>query len=167
MRRVFLGLGSNFDRANRLRAAWLKLQNYFAGLRTSSVYDAVAIGGHGGDCSHYYNMVVEVQTDLTLEHMQRLCKYIEKEAGRSSDAACQNIALDIDILLYDDLICEQPLSLPSPAIVRYAYVLRPLAELAPNVEHPVVHHTFMKLWQSFTDKQSQPTLIVASCLNEL
>jgi 2-amino-4-hydroxy-6-hydroxymethyldihydropteridine diphosphokinase len=64
--------------------------------------------------------------------------------------------LDIDLLLYNDLICdEQPVRVPREDILKYSFVLRPMAELAPNVLHPVTGKTMLEHWQEF-DAASHP-----------
>ncbi|MGH8305602.1 MAG: 2-amino-4-hydroxy-6-hydroxymethyldihydropteridine diphosphokinase, partial [Steroidobacteraceae bacterium] len=65
-------------------------------------------------------------------------------------------SMDLDVLLYGELVCDEPgLKLPRPDLLRRAYMLGPLAELAPQVRHPTAHLTIGELWQRF-DRDAHP-----------
>jgi 2-amino-4-hydroxy-6-hydroxymethyldihydropteridine diphosphokinase len=70
--------------------------------------------------------------------------------------------MDLDILLYDDLICDEPqLKLPRPDLLKRAYMLGPLADLAPQLRHPTAGATIGELWQRF-DQAAHPLFPIAA-----
>ena len=81
-------------------------------------------------------------------------KAIEDKYGRvrGGEKFCGR-TLDLDLLTYDDLVCAEPVELPRAEIVENAFVLWPLAEIAPQVPHPVVRISYLLLWQQYTKAQ--------------
>lgn len=151
---VFLGLGSNESPEENLRRAISELRSRYGDLVLSPVYQSAAVGFEGAD---FLNLVVRLQSDdLPL----KICTEIERIhnlAGRvrGSDK-WDSRALDIDLLLYNDLIQdERPVHVPREDILQYSFVLRPLAEIAPDQVHPVTGKTFHAHWQAF-DAEIQP-----------
>ena len=123
-----------------------------AELETSSLYQCEAVGFEGPE---FYNLVVGAQTQLTLQEVAQLLKQIEYAHGRSPTAKkFEPRTLDLDLLLYDQLICQKPVQLPREEITEYAFVLWPLAEIAGFLSHPILKLDYQSLWQAF-DKQSQ------------
>jgi 2-amino-4-hydroxy-6-hydroxymethyldihydropteridine diphosphokinase len=146
--RVFLGLGSNIERERYLVAGLDALQTLFGALELSPVYDSAAIGFDG---QPFLNMVVAVETRLPLADMATRLRAIETEHGRPLNATRFSARqLDIDILTYGDLVGEHHgISLPRGEILENAFVLRPLAELAPAHRHPATGSSYAELWRAF------------------
>ena len=153
MATVYLGLGSNIERERYLVAGLDALQGLFGELLLSSVYDSDAIGFDG---QPFLNMAARVTTDLSVGELHHTLRHIEFEHGRPANATRNSARqLDIDILTYDTLVgVIDGVELPRGEILENAFVLQPLAELAPEVQHPVQGKTFRELWGSF-DQHSQ------------
>ena len=153
MTRVYLGLGSNIERERYITAGLDALQGLFGELALSSVYDGAAIGFEG---QPFLNLVVGVDTALGVGEMARRLRHIEVEHGRPADATrFSSRQLDIDILTYGaDTGVIEGVELPRGEILENAFVLRPLAELAPDEVHPVVERSYRELWQDY-DRTSQ------------
>jgi 2-amino-4-hydroxy-6-hydroxymethyldihydropteridine diphosphokinase len=154
MARIFLGLGSNIQRERYIVAGLDALHDLLGELRLSSVYDSAAIGFDG---QPFLNLVVAADTILEIGPLARLLRHIETAHGRPAQATRFSARqLDIDILTYDDRVgIIEGVELPRGEILDNAFVLRPLAELAPEVLHPVAGLSYASLWQAF-DRSSQP-----------
>lgn len=154
MAQVYLGIGSNIERERYLTAGLDALQGLCGELALSSVYDSAAVGFAG---QPFLNMVAGVVTSLDLDELATRLRHIEFEHGRPANATRFSARqLDIDILTYDDLAGTYgAVTLPRGEILENAFVLCPLAELAPDALHPVSGHTYGALWQAF-DRASQP-----------
>ena len=148
MSRVFVGIGSNIDKVNNLCSCLSTLQQIFRNIRKSSVYQSAAVGFKGDD---FYNMVVSLETTLTPETVNGVFFEIEKRHGRKrSKNQFVSRELDLDQLLYDDLILDKDgMHLPHIDLIRYAFVLKPMAEIAGNLVHPKMGKHFEELWQHF------------------
>lgn len=148
MPRVYVSVGSNIGREAHIRAAVSALAHRYGELVLSSVYESRAVGFDGPD---FYNMVVGFETEEEPLAIVGALKAVEAEHGR--DRAAPRLAdrtLDLDLLLHGDRVVHGPrLSLPRSEIVEHAFVLAPLAELAGEEVHPVIHKTYRELWQSF------------------
>ena len=154
MAHIFIGVGSNLEREKHTRAGIRALRAEFRNVRISTIYENRAVGFNGAD---FYNFVVACETSLTVDQVVSILHRIEGEYGRVRNAPCApSITLDLDLLLYDDLVrADVSLQLPRPDIDRYAFVLCPLAELAPDLRHPVSGKTIARLWSEF-DRSGQP-----------
>lgn len=136
MARVYLGLGSNLgDREAHLRDAVRRLGRVVEILRISSVYRSEPVGYV--EQPDFWNLVVEARTSLEPEALLRDVHRIEDELGRTRPFPNAPRVIDIDVLLYDDVVVETPeLTIPHPRMLERAFVLRPLAELAPGLRDP-------------------------------
>jgi 2-amino-4-hydroxy-6-hydroxymethyldihydropteridine diphosphokinase len=136
---VFLGLGANLgDRLLQLQRAVNLLREKLEILAVSSVYDTGPM--LVTDQPRFLNLVCEALTSLMPEELLALLKSIEIQLGRVAGPRFGPRLLDIDLLLYDDLIFASPsLTVPHPRILERAFVLLPLAEIAPSLRHPVSH----------------------------
>ena len=135
--RAFLGLGSNLgDRGGYLREAIRRLDA--ADLRVtaqSHVYEAVPWGRAGQPT--FLNQVVAVETALSPRGLLERCRAAEDALGRVRAERWGPRTIDIDLLLYDDTVVREPdLTVPHPELTRRAFVLVPLAELAPDRRLP-------------------------------
>ncbi len=153
MTQIFLGLGSNLDREKNIRAGLLALKKRFGVLNISSVYESESVGFKG---SNFYNLVVSLQTDLTITALSETLKKIEDDNGRVRIGPKYSPrTLDIDILTYGDFVgVDAGVELPRAEITENAFVLLPLAELAPDELHPRLQKSYADLWADY-DKNSQ------------
>lgn len=152
MATIYISIGSNIEPERYLTAALIDLECEFGALTLSSVFESEAVGFQG---HNFLNMVVAVQTHLSIEAVVAIFKQIEKEHGRLPGVKKFSArTLDLDLLLYDDCVCQLPIVLPRDEVLKNAFVLWPLAEIAPQVEHPIAKQTYGALWDSY-DKQKQ------------
>lgn len=148
MARIFIGVGSNREREKHIRTGIRELKEVFHDLRISTIYENRAVGFSG---DNFYNFVIGCETGLELDEVVSLLHRIEDDHGRDrSQPRFSSRTLDLDLLLYDDLVLDTgSLRLPRPDIDKYAYVLCPLAEIAPGLRHPVSGKTYASLWSEF------------------
>ena len=153
MARVFLGIGSNIERERYIVAGLDAMERLFGDFSHSSVYDSAAVGFDG---QPFLNLVLCVETELELAELAKVLRKIELEHGRSIDATRYSARqLDIDILTYDDRVgMEDGVQLPRAEILYNAFVLQPLAEVAPDSVHPVAGKNYAQLWREY-DQPSQ------------
>ena len=145
MAEVFLGLGSNIQRERYIGVGLDALAEMFGDIRTSSVYDGDAIGFAGDP---FLNLVVRVETSAPIGDLARTLRQLEYAHGRPLDATRNSPRqLDIDILTYGECVgVSDGITLPRPEILTSAFVLRPLAELAPQRLHPAEGKSYAALW---------------------
>ncbi len=151
MASVFIGIGSSIDKQKNVRLGLKALQKEFGQLQISPIYESEAVGFSG---CNFYNLVVQFSSELAITELIKLIKEIEVTHGRPKNAIkFAPRTLDLDLLLYDQLI-DHKNNLPRAEIVQNAFVLKPLADLAPQLKHPVSHETYQHLWQNYPqDKQ--------------
>lgn len=149
---VYLGLGSNLAPVEHLSAGLMALNALGHVQQESPWYESPALGFDGPD---FINLVVALETPLTLADLSSHLKRLETEFGRPANARkFSSRFLDIDILLYDDLIGEQgSVRLPRPDIYRCAFVLRPLLDIAPDICCPVSGQSLADIWPSLADQK--------------
>lgn len=143
--RVYLGLGSNLgSRENNLAQAIRRLGEpspqggKLRPLRASSIYETAPWGY--ADQPAFLNCVVGAETDLTPLALLALGQQVERELGRQPSFRYGPRLVDVDILLYGDLVLDLPdLQIPHPRMTQRAFVLVPLAELAPQLVYPTLH----------------------------
>lgn len=143
---VFLSAGSNIRPEQNLQMACRALSADFGNLTLSSVYRNEAVGFEGDD---FLNMVIGFSTTEEPERVVARLEQLHEDAGRErQENPFSSRTLDLDLLLYGDLI-RQRLKLPRDDIEKYDFVLGPLAEIAPNVRHPVSGMKMSRLWDEF------------------
>lgn len=150
---VYLSLGSNVEREKHIRSCIAALKHHFGDVLCSSVYESEAVGFAG---SHFYNLVACIETALPLSELNNRLKKIEDEHGRNRNGPkFSPRTLDIDILTYGDLTgCIEGIDLPREEICKNAFVLLPLADIAPDAMHPLLHKSYGELWAAY-DKHKQ------------
>lgn len=150
--RVYLSLGSNIDRERNIGAALDALAGEFGALTISSVYESEAVGFDG---ENFLNLVVGIDTERSVAQLSTLLKGIEADNGRRRDLPKFSArTLDLDILTYDDLTGTlDGVQLPRGEILRNAFVLLPLAEIAPDRAHPLDGRSYRELWQAYDRDQ--------------
>jgi len=140
-------VGSNVDRDRNIAMALRLLEASFGPLLRSSVYESEAVGF---DSAPFYNLVAGFDTGETPREIQNVLHRIEAASGRIRTTGLSARTLDLDLLLYDDLVTEADgMSLPRKDITRYAFVLAPLAEIAGTRRHPVTGERYVDLWSAF------------------
>ena len=155
MARVYIGIGSNIDKHLHIPQVIEELRAEFGEITVSPVYQTTAVGFEGED---FYNLVVGLNTRQTPQEMFRYLRALEAVHDRKRTGGNQYIArtLDLDQLLYDDQqIDDGTLNIPHDDVVRYAFVLKPLADIAPDLIHPVLQKSMQVLWQEFDQDSIQ------------
>ncbi len=144
--RVFVSAGSNIDPRANLEAACKALGEYYGEHELSPLYQSPAEGFSGPD---FLNLVAGFRTEESPGRVRQRLAELEAQAGRDrSGGKFSSRTLDLDLLLHGDRV-DQALKLPHPDIERYAFVLKPLADLAPDLRHPAAGATIAELWRSF------------------
>ena len=150
---VYLGLGSNMgNRQDNLDRALEYLSQRLRLERVSPVYDTEPVGNL--EQPRFLNLVCQVSTGLAPMELLTLVTGIESKLGRVPGKANTPRPIDIDILFYGDQVVETPkLVVPHPRLTERAFVLIPLAEIAPDLVHPVSSKTVKELMREVFDAQ--------------
>jgi len=145
---VYVAIGSNVEPERHLRAALIGLAESFGVLRLSHVYRNRPVGFDGDD---FLNMVVAFDTDLSVVDLEERLGRIEADNGREPGGERFGPrTLDLDLLLYGDEVSDEGRHrIPRDEIARYAFVLKPLTDLAAERLHPVEGRSFADLWSEF------------------
>ncbi|GFZ91469.1 2-amino-4-hydroxy-6-hydroxymethyldihydropteridine diphosphokinase [Dyella caseinilytica] len=148
MPRVYLSLGSNQESHRYLRVALDELRARFGKLDISPAYRSAAVGFDGPD---FINLAVGMDTDLSPPALNDWLHALEDRHGRRRDVPrYADRTLDVDIVLYDDLVTQGPGHLDIPRKeLKHAFVLKPMVDIAPELRHPVNGHSMAELWAAF------------------
>ncbi|MEP5766119.1 MAG: 2-amino-4-hydroxy-6-hydroxymethyldihydropteridine diphosphokinase [Halieaceae bacterium] len=154
MNLVYLGVGSNIEPHANISIGLDVLRDQFGMRRASSAYESAALGFDG---PAFINLAVELQTDLGLAELAAELRAFEHRMGRPQRASrFSSRTLDLDILSYGELSGQVAgVQLPRAEITENAYVLAPLAELAPAGVHPLLKVSYAQLWAEY-DRARQP-----------
>ncbi len=164
MPKGYISIGSNIDKDKNIPASLRALEQFFGNLTVSSIYESEPVGFTG---DVFYNLVVGFDSDLEVKAVAKQLRQIELDNGRTRD--CKKFSartLDLDLILYGDLIINDGrLQIPRDEIERYAFVLEPLAEIAPTLKHPISHISYAELWEKFDksdlkQKRITPSLVL-------
>ena len=163
MPRVFIGVGSNVEPEHNIARGVAQLRAAFGPILCSPVYTNPATGFVG---DNFYNLVIGFDTALALDAIGARLREIEQAHGRHrGEAKFAPRTLDLDLLTYGDtVLTTAQLTLPRADILEYAFVLRPLADIAPDERHPLTHATYRELWQH-RERESVPMTRVADFLS--
>jgi len=150
---VYIGLGSNLgDRVAYLRDAVQRLSAIIRVERVSQLYVAAPLGYVRDDA--YINAVLKGTTMMTPSELLEMLQSIELAMGRRPGVQFGPRPIDLDLLFYDSIQMETlKLTIPHPRMAQRAFVLKPLAEIAPNLMHPVLYYTIMQLLQDADDAE--------------
>lgn len=148
MTRGYISIGSNIDKEANIPASLKALESCFGKLTVSSVYESEAVGFSGDS---FYNLIVGFDSNLDVKTVAKQLRQIELDHGRSRNSEkFSPRTLDLDLILYGDtIINDGRLQIPRDEIERYAFVLEPLAEIAPTLKHPISQITYEDLWKNF------------------
>lgn len=155
---VYISIGSNVDREYHIRAALADLTQVFGPLRVSPIYESAAVGFIGDP---FYNLVVSFYSDLNVLDIQAQLHQIEQHHGRlRGDARFAPRTLDLDLIIWGTFSGTLgTLRLPREEILHQAFVLRPLADIAPHERHPLNGHTYEELWAAFDSSATRLTKV--------
>jgi 2-amino-4-hydroxy-6-hydroxymethyldihydropteridine diphosphokinase len=155
---IYISIGSNIDKLKYISNALNALESAFDEVLISSVYESEAVGFKG---DNFYNLVVGAKTSLALSQVVEVLKRIEQQNGRiRTTKKFSARTLDLDLLTYDQLIKDEPAQIPRDEITKNAFVLWPLAEIAPQQQLPGTEFTYQQLWQDY-DQKKQNLWVVA------
>jgi 2-amino-4-hydroxy-6-hydroxymethyldihydropteridine diphosphokinase len=148
MARVYLSLGSNQEPQRYLPAAIASLRARFGAITVSPAYRSRSVGFDGAD---FVNLAVGLNTDLSPEALNDWLHALEDSHGRRRDLPrYSNRMLDIDIVFYDALVLDGTGHLQIPRKeLQHAFVLRPIADIAPAFRHPQSGLSMAELWAAF------------------
>ena len=163
MAKVYVGLGSNIDPEENLRYGIRELGARFGTLELSNVYRNASVGFDGDD---FMNLVAGLETDASPAQLHAMLKEIDGLAGRRrGESRYAPRTLDIDLLLYDDKVLDEPpVRIPRSDILKYSFVLGPLAEIAPQLRHPETGRLITEHWAEY-DKESHPLVATGVMLD--
>ena len=149
---VFIGIGSNVgDRDKHIRDAVRLLSENFTFVRMSSIYETAAM--YNTEQPAFLNAVLSVRTKLLPLDVLNILLDVERKLGRVRTVKNAPRTIDLDILLYDDLVVDLPeLKIPHPLMCERRFVLEPLAEIAPGIVHPIVNASILTLCKSLKEQ---------------
>jgi 2-amino-4-hydroxy-6-hydroxymethyldihydropteridine diphosphokinase len=145
---VYVAAGSNVEPDKYLSVALRALAATYGPLTLSPAYRNQAVGFSGAD---FINLVVGFHTEQSAAEVRQQLQKIEAACDRAPDAAkWAPRTMDLDILLFGDLVSNEPgLIIPRPDLLKRPYMLKPMADIAPDVRHPTVGKSMRELWESF------------------
>jgi 2-amino-4-hydroxy-6-hydroxymethyldihydropteridine diphosphokinase len=148
MTAVYVAAGSNVEPERNLARACEQMVRQWPDARFSRAYRNVAVGFEGPD---FINLVVGFTTQEPLSEVLAQLHAIETACGRPRNAPkWASRTMDLDILLYGDLIEKTAqYTVPRPDLIRRPFMLGPMAEIAPDVVHPIAKKTIADLWREF------------------
>lgn len=148
---AWIALGGNLgDRKGSLHAALMEISRFSEIVRVSSFYETEPVGF--ASQPPFLNAVAQLRTDLEAREVLNQLLAVEKKLGRERAIRNGPRVIDLDLLLYDDAIIDEPgIEVPHPRLHERRFVLTPLAELAPDLVHPIFQHTMAALLASLPE----------------
>ena len=154
---VFVGIGSNIEPFVHIPRVRVLLEDRFGPLRVSQAYRCPAVGFEGDP---FVNLVVGFDTTEPPLAVVHALRDVEQQCGRKRNEKMRSRTMDLDLLLHGNRVIDRDgLHLPRSDILRYAFVLKPLAEMIPDQLHPEVQRSYADLWADF-DARDQPLTAV-------
>jgi len=157
----FISIGSNIDKEINIPSSLCALKKIFGKIILSSLYETEAVGFEGDD---FHNMIVQFDSALKAKEVAKLLRQVELDHGRTRDSRKYAArTLDLDLILYGNLIISDGrLQIPRDEIEHYAFVLEPLAEIAPELLHPISNKSFSHLWNEYNKTKIKQVKIAFS-----
>lgn len=151
MERIFVSIGSNVERDRNIARAVALLEDHFGELELSSVYESPAVGFDG---EPFYNLVAAFDSDAEPRRIVAVLRDIERRCGRErTGERFGPRTMDLDLLLVGDrVVHEEDLDIPRDEVSSQAFVLGPLAEIAPALRHPESGDTLASMWARIADR---------------
>ncbi|MEM7194612.1 MAG: 2-amino-4-hydroxy-6-hydroxymethyldihydropteridine diphosphokinase [Pseudomonadota bacterium] len=147
---VVLSLGSNIDREKNIRFALQEIRDQYGDIEVSPIYETSSVGFDGPS---FFNLVVGMQSSDPVEDIIGSLQQIETVAGRvRGPKSFDSRILDIDVILYGTENFRPDRNIPRDEIEKYAYVLKPLSDLYPELTYPMTGETFAVMWKAFEMK---------------
>lgn len=145
MAHVYLSIGSNIDKVANIRSCMARLQTDFPDCTFSNIYETPAFGFEGDT---FYNLAAGFSTALSVEELEHYLKRLESDHQRKRHSKkFSSRTLDVDLLLYDQLILHPHKDLPRKEILKYNFVLFPLHEIAADAIHPELNKSIASIVQ--------------------
>jgi len=150
---VYISLGSNLgNRVGNIKKAIesLRVRKDIKIKKESSIYETEPVGGPSQ--GFFLNQVIEIETSFSPRDLVKFLKETEKKLGRKKEVRWEPRLIDLDILLFDNLILkEADLEIPHPRLSERKFVLKPLAEITPQLLHPVFKKKIKDLMETLED----------------
>lgn len=143
---ILISVGSNMEKESNTKKGFQALHDCFGELVISTIYESESVGFTG---NNFLNSAVLAYTNMSIESVCAQLKLIEDNQGRVRDKKFGNRTLDLDLLIFDDVVTDIPVVLPRKEIEYNAFVLKPMAEIVPNQIHPVSQKSYITLWKEF------------------
>jgi 2-amino-4-hydroxy-6-hydroxymethyldihydropteridine diphosphokinase len=155
---VYIGIGSNVDATHNVRRALAAMRAAFGQIEQSPVYQSAAVGFDGDD---FLNLVVMFETNLDVVTVVSELRAIEDALGRDrTQPRFSKRPIDLDILLYNDLVMnESGIQIPRDEILESSFVLKPLYDIAPELQHPLQKQSYGDLWRAMAPTASRLDLV--------
>lgn len=148
MARIYIGVGSNREPEQNIASGLSALMQHFGKLTLSPTYVTEPVGCEGDE---FYNLVIGCDTNDDVRVVVEILKAIESAHGREPVHGNDvSLSLDLDLLTYNSLCLHNDnISIPRVDISTHAYVLKPLAQIAPDTRHPETGETYQEMWRRF------------------
>ena len=149
---IIILLGSNLgDRLANLQQAITSIASFSTILQQSNIYQTAAWGNT--DQADFLNQAIEIQTNQTAENLMHVLLAIESQMGRVRLQKWEPRIIDLDIIFYESAIHTTDfIQIPHPEMQNRAFVLKPLLDLIPNFEHPILKQNITQLWEKCPDQ---------------
>jgi len=149
---IIILLGSNLgDRLANLQQAITSIASFSTILQQSNIYQTAAWGNT--DQADFLNQAIEIQTNQTAENLMHALLAIESQMGRVRLQKWEPRIIDLDIIFYESEIHTTDfIQIPHPEMQNRAFVLKPLLDLIPNFEHPILKQSISQLWEKCPDQ---------------
>ncbi|MEK9887135.1 MAG: 2-amino-4-hydroxy-6-hydroxymethyldihydropteridine diphosphokinase [Gammaproteobacteria bacterium] len=149
MAQIHINIGSNQNRDENIKGAISLLNENFKNINFSAVYETPPYGFEG---DNFFNIGANAETDLDIEDTVDLLRSIEINLGRKRvEKKFSSRSIDLDLILYNNEINTE-LNIPRDDILKFSFVLAPLAEIFPKGKHPISGETYDLMWSQFQNE---------------